>query len=72
MFENLGRHRNSPPQELGLGFMPVPGTKAGAIVSGGLVILAWIGIPGARIFIAGTVAVGALVGLGLSWWHSRE
>jgi hypothetical protein len=72
MFENLGRHRNSPPQELGLGFMPVPGTKAGAIVSGGLVILAWIGIPGARIFIAGTVGVGALVGLGLSWWHGRE
>ena len=52
--------------------MPVPGTKAGAIVSGGLVILAWIGIPGARIFIAGTVGVGALVGLGLSWWHGRE
>jgi hypothetical protein len=72
MFENLGRHRNSPPQELGLGFMPVPGTKAGAIVSGGLVILAWIGIPGARIFIAGTVGVGALVGLGLSWWLGRE
>jgi hypothetical protein len=72
MFENVGRHRSSPPQELGLGFMPVPGTKAGAIVSAGLVILAWIGIPGARIFIAGTIGVGALLGLGLSWWHSRE
>jgi hypothetical protein len=72
MFENAGRHRNSPPQELGLGFMPVPGTKAGAIVSIGLVIIAWLAIPGAVIFILGTVAVGALVGLGLSWLHSRE
>ena len=72
MFENAGRHRNSPPQELGLGFMPVPGTKAGAIVSAGLVIIAWIAIPGAVIFILGTVAVGALVGLALSWYHSRE
>jgi hypothetical protein len=72
MFENAGRHRNSPPQELGLGFMPVPGTKAGAIVSAGLVIIAWLAIPGAVIFILGTVAVGAIVGLSLSWWHSRE
>jgi hypothetical protein len=72
MFENVSRHRNSPPQELGLGFMPVPGTKAGAIVSAGLVIIAWIAIPGAVIFILGTVAVGALVGLALSWYHSRE
>jgi hypothetical protein len=72
MFENAGRHRNSPPQELSLGFMPVPGTKAGAIVSAGLVIIAWIAIPVAHIFILGTVGLGALVGLGLAWWHSRE
>ncbi|HEY2823181.1 MAG TPA: hypothetical protein VGJ06_19210 [Candidatus Acidoferrum sp.] len=72
MFENVGRHRNAPPHELGLGFMPVPGTKAGAIVSAGLVLIAWIGIPGARIFILGTVGGGAIVGLGLSWLHSRE
>jgi TM2 domain-containing membrane protein YozV len=52
--------------------MPVPGTKAGAIVSAGLVIIAWLSIPGAHIFILGTVGVGALVGLGLSWWYSRE
>jgi hypothetical protein len=72
MFENVGRHRSSPPHELGLGFMPVPGTKAGAIVSAGLVLIAWIAIPGARIFILGTVGVGALVGLGLTWLHDRE
>ncbi|HXM14488.1 MAG TPA: hypothetical protein VN933_04550 [Candidatus Eremiobacteraceae bacterium] len=72
MFENAGRHRNAPPQGSGLGFMPVPGTKAGAIVSAGLVIIAWLSIPGAHIFILGTVGVGALVGLGLSWWYSRE
>jgi hypothetical protein len=72
MFENVGRHRNSPPQQLAFGNLPVPGTKAGAIVSVGLVIIAWIAIPEAWIFIVGTVAVGALVGLGLSWWHSRK
>ena len=60
------------PKDRAFGILPVPGTKAGAIVSAGLVIIAWIAIPGAHIFILGTVGVGALVGLGLSWWHSRE
>jgi hypothetical protein len=72
MFENAGRRGPAPPQKLAFGNLPVPGTKAGAIVSAGLVIIAWIAIPGAVIFILGTVAVGALVGLGLSWHHSRE
>jgi hypothetical protein len=72
MFENAGRHRNAPPQKLAFGNLPVPGTKAGAIVSAGLVIIAWLSIPGARLFILGTVGVGALVGLGLSWLHGRE
>ncbi len=72
MFENVSRRQNSQPQKLAFGNLPVPGTKAGAIVSAGLVIIAWIAIPGAVIFILGTVAVGALVGLGLSWYHSRE
>jgi hypothetical protein len=73
MFENPGRH-NSPsaPQRLAFGNMPVPGTKAGAIVSLGLVIIAWLAIPGAIIFILGTVGVGALVGFGLTWLRSRE
>jgi len=72
MFENVSRHRNAPPHELALGNMPIPGTRAGAIVSAGLVIIAWIAIPVAHIFILGTVGLGALVGLGLAWWHSRE
>jgi hypothetical protein len=72
MFENVGRRPNAPPQQLAFGNMPVPGTKAGAIVSLGLVIIAWIAIPEAWIFIVGTVGVGALVGIGLSWYHSRE
>jgi hypothetical protein len=72
MFENAGRHRNAPPQKLSFGNMPVPGTKAGAIVSAGLVIIAWIAIPGARIFILGTIGLGCLVGLTLRWWHDRE
>ncbi len=72
MFENAGRRGPAAPQRLAFGNLPVPGTKAGAVVSIGLVIIAWIAIPGAVIFILGTVAVGALVGLGLSWLHSRE
>lgn len=72
MFENASRRRNAQPQKLGFGNLPVPGTKVGAIVSVGLVIIAWIAIPGAVIFILGTIGVGALVGLGLSWLHSRE
>jgi hypothetical protein len=72
MFDNLSRRQTAEPQKLAFGNLPVPGTKAGAIVSAGLVIIAWLSIPGARIFILGTVGVGALVGFGLSWWHSRE
>jgi len=72
MFENVSRRQNSQPQKLAFGNLPVPGTKAGAIVSAGLVIIAWMAIPVARVFILGTVVVGALVGLGLAWWHSRE
>jgi len=72
MFENVSRRQHSQPQKLAFGNLPVPGTKAGAIVSAGLVIIAWIAIPVARIFILGTIAVGALLGFGLSWWHSRE
>ena len=72
MFDNITRRQSSAPQNLAFGNLPVPGTKAGAIVSAGLVIIAWIAIPGAVIFILGTIGVGALVGLGLSWLHSRE
>jgi hypothetical protein len=72
MFENLGGRQRLQPQRLSFGNIPVPGTKAGAIVSLGLVIIAWFAIPVARPFILGTVGLGALVGLFLRWLHSRE
>jgi len=54
------------------GTVSVPGTRAGAIVSIGLVVIAWIAIPVARIFIVGTGGLGLVVGLILWWRHSRE
>ncbi|HWW17689.1 MAG TPA: hypothetical protein VNY81_03620 [Candidatus Saccharimonadales bacterium] len=53
------------------GGLSVPGTRAGAIVSIGLVVLAWIAIPLARPFILGTVGLGLLVGLSLWWRHNK-
>jgi hypothetical protein len=72
MFENLGGRQRLQPQRLGFGNIPVPGTKAGAIVSVGLVVIAWFAISVARPFILGTVGLGAVVGLFLRWLHSRE
>jgi hypothetical protein len=54
------------------GNIPIPGTRAGAIVSLGLVVLAWIAIPVARPFILGTVGLGLALGLLLWWKHSRD
>ena len=60
------------PATLGvLGNLSVPGTRAGAIVSLGMVILAWIAIPVARPFILGTCGVGLVFGLMLWWKHNR-
>jgi hypothetical protein len=60
------------PQSLNtFGNLPVPGTRAGAIVSIGLVVIAWIAIPVARPFILGTIGLGVVVGLILRWMHSR-
>jgi hypothetical protein len=56
----------------GFGSFSVPGTRAGAIVSIGLVVVAWLAIPLARPFIAGTAGVGLVVGLFLRWLHGRE
>jgi hypothetical protein len=73
MFENVsGRQRSAGPQKLAFGNVAIPGTKAGAIVSLGLVIIAWFAIPVARIFILGTLGLGCAVGLLLRWIHSRE
>jgi hypothetical protein len=62
---------NKPYSLSAFGNIPVPGTKAGAIVSIGLVVLAWIAIPIARPFILGTGGLGLIVGLILWRKHSR-
>ncbi len=60
------------PASLGaFGNISVPGTRAGAIVSVGMVVLAWIAIPVARPFIYGTVGLGAVIGLLLWRLHSK-
>jgi hypothetical protein len=51
--------------------LSVSGTRTGAIVSIGLVILAWLAIPVARPFILGTVGLGIITGLLLLWRHRR-
>jgi hypothetical protein len=66
------RRPQSPRQMTALGNLPVPGTKAGAIVSIGLVVIAWLAIPVARPFILGTIGLGAVVGIILWLIHSRE
>jgi hypothetical protein len=54
------------------GGLTVPGTPVGAIVSVGLVILAWLAIPIARPFILGTGGLGLVVGLVLWWRHTKS
>jgi hypothetical protein len=54
------------------GGLSVPGTRAGAVVSIGLVVLAWLAIPLARPFIVGTVGLGLIVGLLLWWRHTKS
>ena len=72
MFEQVPPRQRSQPQRLAFGNMPVPGTKAGAVVSIGLVVVAWLAIPVARPFILGTLGLGAVVGGFLYWLHNRE
>ena len=62
---------NKPHSLTAFGNVSIPGTKAGAIVSIGLVVLAWIAIPIARPFLLGTGGLGLIVGLILWWKHSR-
>jgi hypothetical protein len=54
------------------GGLTVPGTPVGAIVSIGLVVLAWLAIPIARPFILGTGGLGLIVGLLLWWKHAKS
>jgi len=72
MFEQVPPRQRAQPQRVAFGNMPVPGTKAGAVVSIGLVVVAWLAIPVARPFILGTLGLGAVVGGFLYWLHNRE
>ena len=64
---------SSKPSYIGrYGGLSVPGTRAGAVVSIGLVVLAWLAIPLARPFILGTVGLGLLVSLFLWWRHNKS
>lgn len=54
------------------GGLSVHGTRTGAFVTIGLVVLAWIAIPLARPFILGTGVLGLLVGLVLWWKHNKS
>ena len=72
MFHQPPPRQKAQPQRLAFGNMPVPGTRAGAVVSLGLVVVAWLAIPLARPFILGVVGLGAVVGGFLYWLHNRE
>jgi len=72
MFEQTPHRQKSQPQRLAFGNVSVPGTKAGAVVSIGMVVIAFLAIPVARPFILGAIGVGALIGWFLWWLHSRE
>ena len=59
--------RREPARSFGT--IDVPGTKVGAIVSIGLVVICWFALPLARPFILGTGGLGLLLGLLLYWKH---
>ena len=61
-----------PYSHAGLGSVSVPGTRAGAVVSIGLALLAWATIPLARPFILGTGGLGLVFGLLLWRRHNKD
>jgi hypothetical protein len=72
VFEQTPPRQRSQPQRLAFANTPVSGTKAVAVVSIGLVVVAWLAIPVARPFLLGTVGLGAIVGSFLNWLDNRE
>jgi hypothetical protein len=61
--------RAEPPRRITFGAVNVPGNRAGAIVSLGLVVIAWLAIPIARPFLLGTAVLGIVFALILRWKH---
>ena len=52
--------------------LTVSGSRAGAFISGVLVLIAFIAIPLARPFLIGTAGVGLLVGMALVRRHTQR
>jgi hypothetical protein len=65
------KERPQPHSLSSFGNLPVPGTRAGAMVSIGLAVIAWLALPVARPFILGTIGLGVVVGLLLQWKHNK-
>ena len=72
MFDQIPSRQKSQPQRLPFGNVSVPGTKAGAVVSIGLVVVAWMAVPLARPFLLGAGGLGTVLGVFLYWLHNRE
>jgi hypothetical protein len=49
------------------GRLVVDGGFAGAIIAVGFVVMAWLGLPQARLFLVGAMSLGLLLGLILRW-----
>jgi hypothetical protein len=64
----MPRRFDSPTRST-FGTITVPGNRAGAIVSLGLVVIAWFAIPIARPFLLGTAVLGIVFALILRWKH---
>ena len=63
MFEQLPPRQKSQSQRFAFGNVSVPGTKAGAVVSIGLVVVAWVAVPLARPFLLGAGGLGTILGV---------
>jgi hypothetical protein len=61
--------RAEPPRRITFGTVSVPGNRAGAIVSLGLVVISWLALPIARPFLVGTAVLGIVFALILRWKH---
>jgi hypothetical protein len=70
-YNEAPRHQPGQRRQPGSSFgaINVPGTKVGAIVSLGLVVICWFALPLSHLFILGTAGLGLLLGLILYWKH---
>jgi len=67
MQRKLIQERQEPAKAFGT--VTIPGTRVGAIVSLGMVVICWVALPASRLFILGTGGLGLILGLILYWRH---